>query len=88
MNYLALLGWTVDQEIFDYHEKVRDFVPSDISNKGVVFDYEKLEWINGKHLRLFDPDELAVQFGLWLKFTGRFDYYANMEADQFFSRDG
>ncbi len=87
MNYLALLGWTVDQEIFDYHEKVRDFVPSDISNKGVVFDYEKLEWINGKHLRLFDPDELAVQFGLWLKFTGRFDYYANMEADQFYSRE-
>ena len=87
MNYLALLGWTVDQEIFDYHEKVRDFIPSDISNKGVVFDYEKLEWINGKHLRLLEPEELIVQFGLWLKFTGRFDYYASIEADQFYSRE-
>ncbi|MGC9321054.1 MAG: glutamate--tRNA ligase, partial [Kosmotogaceae bacterium] len=87
MNYLALLGWTVDQEIFDYHEKVRDFIPSDISNKGVVFDYEKLEWINGKHLRLLEPEELIVQFELWLKFTGRFDYYARIEADQFYSRE-
>ncbi len=81
MNYLALLGWTVDQEIFDYHEKVKDFVPSDISNKGVVFDYEKLEWINGKHMRLIDSERLCAQFGLWLKFTGRFDYYASLESD-------
>ncbi|AFK07519.1 glutamyl-tRNA synthetase [Mesotoga sp. HF07.pep.5.2.highcov] len=87
MNYLALLGWTVDEEIFDYHEKVKDFIPSDISNKGVVFDYEKLEWINGKHLRLLDPEELMIQFGLWLKFTGRFDYYAIIESDQFYSRE-
>jgi len=85
MNYLALLGWTVDQEIFDYHEKVKDFVPSDISNKGVVFDYEKLEWINGKHMRLMEPERLLAEFGLWLKYTGRFDYYASVESEPFYA---
>lgn len=87
MNYLALLGWTVDQEIFDYHEKARAFIPSDISNKGVVFDYEKLEWINGKHMRLIDPEKLVVEFGLWLKYTGRFDYYACVEKDPVYARE-
>lgn len=27
MNYLALLGWSVDEEIFDFRDKIRDFDP-------------------------------------------------------------
>ncbi|AKI98012.1 glutamate--tRNA ligase [Kosmotoga pacifica] len=77
MNYLALLGWSVDQEIFDYREKLQDFSPSTISNKAVIFDYEKLEWVNGKHLRMLDIDELVSQFELWLRYTGKADF---MEA--------
>jgi len=40
VNYLAILGWSVDEEIFDYVEKVNSFSPEQISNKNVVFDYQ------------------------------------------------
>ena len=60
MNYLALLGWTVDVK-FSIITKGQDFIPSDISNKGVVFDYEKLEWIN-EHLRITGSRGLMIQF--------------------------
>ncbi|MCD6545390.1 MAG: glutamate--tRNA ligase [Thermotogae bacterium] len=67
MNYLALLGWSVEEEIFDYKEKVETFTLNSISNKSVIFDYQKLEWINGKHLRNIDTLELYSIFYDWLK---------------------
>lgn len=71
MNYLALLGWAVDQEIFDFHTKIEDFAPASISNKGVVFDYEKLEWINGKHIRELPIEKLLIEYESWLKETAK-----------------
>ena len=50
MNYLALLGWNVKQEVFHPLRELEDFSLENISNKSVVFDYKKLEWINGKHV--------------------------------------
>lgn len=69
MNYLALLGWTINDEIFDYKDKINDFSPDNISNKGVIFDYDKLEWLCGKHLRLMDADQLINEYIDWLKYT-------------------
>lgn len=66
MNYLALLGWTVDEEIFDYKEKIKSFSLDSISNKSVIFDYQKLEWINGKHLRNMEINDLFSIFLDWL----------------------
>ncbi len=72
MNYLALLGWSVgEEEIFDIKERIKNFDPSSISNKGVVFDPEKLEWVNGKHMRAIDPEKLFGEFVDWSRFTGR-----------------
>ena len=72
MNYLALLGWSVgEEEVFIIKEKLKDFNPSDISNKGVVFDPQKLEWINGKHLRSLDLEDLLNEFTQWLKHVGK-----------------
>ncbi|MEJ5257554.1 MAG: glutamate--tRNA ligase [Fervidobacterium sp.] len=70
VNYLAILGWSVDEEIFDYTKKIESFSPDQISNKNVVFDYQKLEWVNGKHMRLLSNDELYAYFEEWEKFTG------------------
>nr|WP_240739143.1 glutamate--tRNA ligase family protein [Marinitoga lauensis] len=69
MNYLALLGWTIEEEIFNYKDKVDSFSPEKLSNKGVIFDYEKLEWICGKHLRMKNIDELFDEFTEWLEYT-------------------
>ncbi|ANE40916.1 glutamyl-tRNA synthetase [Fervidobacterium sp. SC_NGM5_O18] len=70
VNYLAILGWSVDEEIFDYTQKIDSFTPDRISNKNVVFDYQKLEWVNGKHMRLLTMDELYTHFEEWRKFVG------------------
>jgi len=66
MNYLALLGWTVDEEIFDYKEKIKSFSLNLISNKSVIFDYQKLEWVNGKHMRNMEINDLFSIFLDWL----------------------
>ncbi|ODN30294.1 glutamate--tRNA ligase [Fervidobacterium thailandense] len=70
VNYLAILGWSVEEEIFDYMEKIKDFEPEQISNKNVVFDYQKLEWVNGKHLRALEPEKLSQELKNWLDFVG------------------
>lgn len=69
MNYLALLGWTVDEEIFNMVEKVESFSLQDITNKSVVFDYQKLEWVNGKHIRAMALKEVVAEFFKWIDFT-------------------
>jgi glutamyl-tRNA synthetase len=69
VNYLAILGWSIDEEIFDYVEKVNSFSPEQISNKNVVFDYQKLEWVNGKHMKMLSSEQIYEQFLDWQRFT-------------------
>lgn len=72
MNYLALLGWSVgEEEIFDVKAKLSTFDPASISNKGVVFDPNKLEWVNGKHMRIMEIERLWQDFVEWTHFTGK-----------------
>lgn len=66
MNYLAILGWSVEEEIFDYKDKIETFSLNSISNKSVIFDYQKLEWLNGKHLRNMKIEDLFEIFYDWL----------------------
>ncbi|MBI5058387.1 glutamate--tRNA ligase [candidate division KSB1 bacterium] len=63
-NFLTLLGWSPgsgDREIFLRDELVRVFSLDGIQTKSAVFDFAKLEWMNGEHLRLLG-DADAVQY--------------------------
>ncbi|MEN3009140.1 glutamate--tRNA ligase [Pseudothermotoga sp.] len=72
MNYLALLGWSVgEEEIFNVKERIDQFDPSMISNKGVIFDPAKLEWVNGKHMRTMNVEELLKEFEDWIRYTDK-----------------
>jgi len=62
LNYLAILGWSVEKEIFNVFDEINNFEPSKISNKSVIFDYKKLEWINGQHLRRSPLDKVEKEF--------------------------
>src|SRR6056297_2137435 len=75
MNYLALLGWTVEDEIFDPVDKIDSFSISSITNKSVIFDYQKLEWVNGKHLRKKTVDAIVAEWLNWLDDMKEIDYY-------------
>lgn len=60
LNFLMILGWArADQrEIMTLEEYIAEFDPKDISSKSVVFDLEKLKWMNGVYIRQLSPAEL------------------------------
>ncbi|MBM3131876.1 MAG: glutamate--tRNA ligase [Chloroflexi bacterium] len=61
VNFLALLGWALDDktEIFRREDLVKHFSIERISKTAAVFNHEKLIWMNGTYLREMNPDELA-----------------------------
>ena len=67
VNYLALLGWAVKNEIFDPFKMVKAFDLEKLSLKPVTFDYAKLEWVSGQHMRNMPVEELIEKFKAWLR---------------------
>jgi len=53
LNFVALLGWTAgdDQEFYYLDELVSKFDLNRVNKSGAVFNVEKLNWLNGEHLR-------------------------------------
>ncbi len=52
VNFLAFLGWNPgdEREVMTRDELVEAFSADRILKKSAVFDTEKLEWLNGRHL--------------------------------------
>jgi glutamyl/glutaminyl-tRNA synthetase len=63
VNYLALLGWNpgTEQEVFTFDELVRDFDISRVQKSSALFDWDKLDWLNGHYIRGLTDDELACR---------------------------
>ncbi|MDR1776156.1 MAG: glutamate--tRNA ligase [Actinomycetes bacterium] len=61
VNYLALLGWSLDGEttIVSPRTLCEHFSLERISKNPAVFDTAKLEWINGVYLREMGAEEFA-----------------------------
>ncbi len=61
VNYLALLGWSYDDRttIMSRQELVERFTLERVAKSPAIFDYAKLEWLNGMYLRALSPDEYA-----------------------------
>ena len=53
INYLALLGWSLDDktELFTVDELISAFDLERVSRSDAVFDFDKLMWMNGQHIR-------------------------------------
>ena len=53
LNFIALLGWHAadDREIYSLQELEKVFSIKRITKSGAVFDFEKLNWMNGHYLR-------------------------------------
>ncbi len=53
MNFLALLGWSLDDktEIFSKEELVQHFSIERISKTAAIFNVDKLDWMNGFYIR-------------------------------------
>jgi glutamyl-tRNA synthetase len=66
MNFLALLGWSLDDrtELMSRQDLIDSFNLERVSKTAAVFNREKLEWMNGVYIRKLGPEdflELAVQ---------------------------
>jgi glutamyl-tRNA synthetase len=61
LNYLALLGWSIgpDRDVFSQAELAAAFDIGNVNPNPARFDLKKAESINGDHIRLLDPDDLA-----------------------------
>ena len=61
-NYLALLGWSFDDHttVMTTPELVERFTLERVNKSPAVFDFQKLEWLNGEHLRMLDGADYAA----------------------------
>jgi len=72
VNFLALLGWSYDDKttIMSVDELVERFSLERIVPSPAVFDYTKLDWMNGVYLRALPPDEYADVLVAYLREQG------------------
>ncbi|WP_165170947.1 glutamate--tRNA ligase [Adlercreutzia sp. ZJ242] len=68
VNFLALLGWSLDGEttIIDRATLCREFSLDRITKKDAVFDETKLDWMNGVYIREMDVDAWTAAARPWL----------------------
>lgn len=61
LNFLTMLGWSLDDktEIFTAQELTEHFSLERVSRSDAVFDFDKLNWMNGVHIRETSADRFA-----------------------------
>lgn len=71
VNYLALLGWSLDGEttVISRDVLADEFSLSRISKKDAVFDEEKLMWLDGVYIRELDAGAWLYQATQWLAYA-------------------
>jgi glutamyl-tRNA synthetase len=72
INYLALVGWSYDDHttFMTVPELIERFSLERVNSSPGVFDAEKLEWLNGEHLRALPPGEFASVLQDYLESVG------------------
>ncbi|HSB39336.1 MAG TPA: glutamate--tRNA ligase family protein [Gaiellaceae bacterium] len=72
VNFLALLGWSYDDRttIMAPAELVERFTLERVVPSPAVFDYAKLDWMNGVYLRALGPGEYADVLVAYLREQG------------------
>jgi glutamyl-tRNA synthetase len=72
VNYLALIGWSFDDKttVMTRQELVERFTIERVNASPGVFDVAKLEWLNGEHLRLLEPDRFVQELLGYLQRSG------------------
>ncbi|MDD9988815.1 MAG: glutamate--tRNA ligase [Spirochaetaceae bacterium] len=75
VNYMALLGWSLDgeRELFTLRELEQAFSLERLNASPAVFDADKLRWMNGTYIRALPPEELAGRLAPWLATAGAAD---------------
>ncbi len=61
LNFVALLGWAPSdgQEIKTLDEIAQDFRINEVSSSNSIFEYDKLNWMNGQYIKKMDIKKLT-----------------------------
>jgi len=72
INYLALLGWALDDktEVFTRDELIHHFTLDRVGSTPSAFDVQKLSWMNGVQLRAMSVERRTQVVGDWLEKHG------------------
>ena len=68
-NFLANIGWNFgdDREIFTMAEAIEQFDLARVNPANSAFPVEKLDWVNGEHMRRLEPADLAKRLRPYLE---------------------
>lgn len=68
VNFVALLGWSPSDgvEIKNVDEIAKDFRIHEVSSSNSVFEYDKLNWMNGQYIKKLDLKTLAEKLKTYL----------------------
>ncbi|MSR76760.1 MAG: glutamate--tRNA ligase [Candidatus Omnitrophica bacterium] len=71
-NYISLLGWAPPEghEILKWDELIHEFDLMKVSKSSSNFDQDKLNWVNGEHLRLLSDQDFCRYAMTYLKIQG------------------
>jgi glutamyl-tRNA synthetase len=60
LNFMALVGWSLDDktDIISREELIINFSLERVNKNAGIFNYEKLQWMNGVYIRGLSPDNL------------------------------
>ena len=72
VNFLALLGWSYDDKttVMSRDELVARFTLERVGASPAVFDFQKLDWLNGVYLRELAPEEMSDRLVAFLRERG------------------
>jgi len=61
LNFLALLGWSLDEktELFSREGLIENFSIDRVSRTAAIFNKDKLDWMNGVYIRNLQPDDFC-----------------------------
>ena len=88
LNFIALLGWShpEEREIFSFAEFVKVFDFKDLTAVSPKFDLQKLEWMNGEHLRNLPEDEFNEKLIKWLEYCFSTKYKGASEYESYWKK--
>jgi glutamyl-tRNA synthetase len=74
LNFLALLGWAPgegdEQNVFTVDELIARFSLEHVGSSPAVFSDDKLDWLNGMHIRRLTMDDLAQRLTPFMESAG------------------
>ncbi|MFZ5424734.1 MAG: glutamate--tRNA ligase [Patescibacteria group bacterium] len=88
LNFLMFLGWNpgTDREIYSLEEFYSDFTVERLHKTDlVVFDRQKLLWLNGQYIRNLLPVDLFNEVKKWADRTNTLIYGENANSEYIFA---